>query len=42
MGGARDTFGGRGEVPAGFWYGNIREIDLVVDRRVILKRIFKE
>ena len=37
MGGARDNFGGRGEVLKEFWYGNIREIDIVVDLRIILK-----
>jgi len=26
----------------GFWYGNIREIDLVLDWRIILKWMFKE
>ena len=41
MGGAGDIWE-RVEVPTGFWYGNLREIYLVLDWRIILKWIFKE
>ena len=37
---------GRGEVHAGFWWGNLREGDYLkdpgIDRRIILKWIFKK
>ena len=29
-------------MPTGVWYGNLREIDLVVDWVILLKRICKE
>jgi len=36
----------RGEVRAGFWWGNLRERDQLedqgIDGRIILKRIFKK
>jgi hypothetical protein len=39
-----DTYGGRGEVPTGFWWENGRETDHGShrrNRRIILKYIFK-
>jgi hypothetical protein len=46
MGGACGTYGGRGEVLTGFWWGDLREGDHLenpgVEGRIILKRIFKK
>jgi len=46
VGGECDTYGGRGEVYTGFWWGNLREIDHFkdpdVDRRIILRWIFRK
>jgi len=46
MGGACGTYGGRGEVYTGFWWGNLREIDHWgdpdVDGGIILRRIFRK
>jgi len=46
MGGACSTYGGRGEVYTGFWWGNLRERDHLedpgVDGRIILKTVFKK
>jgi len=45
MGGACGTFDGREEVHTQFWWEDVREREglegLVVDRRIILKYIFK-
>jgi hypothetical protein len=44
VGRTRSTYGGRGEIHTGFWWGNLREGDHLkdpgVDRRIILKWIF--
>jgi len=44
MGGVRSTYGERGEVCAGFWWGNLRERvhleDPGLDASVILRWIF--
>ena len=46
MGGARSTYGGRGEVHTGFWWGNLRESDNLGDTgiggRIILKWMFRK
>jgi hypothetical protein len=46
MGGACNTYEGRGEVHTGFWWGNLRERDHLedpgVNGRTILKRIFRK
>jgi len=46
MGGACSTYGGRGEVYTGFWWGNLRERDnledLGIDGRIILRWIFRK
>jgi hypothetical protein len=46
MGGACSTYGGKGEVCTGFWWGNLRERyrwgDRGVDGRIILGWIFKK
>jgi hypothetical protein len=46
MGGAYSTYGGRGEVHAGFWCGNLRERDCLedpsLDGRIILKWILRK
>jgi hypothetical protein len=46
MGGACSTYGGRGEVYTGFWWGNLRERDdledLGIDGRIIFKWIFRK
>ena len=44
MGGACSTYGGRGEVYTGLWYGTLRKRDQLedpgVDGRIILRWIF--
>jgi len=46
MRGACSTYGGRGEVYTGFWWGNLRERDHLVesdvDERIILSWIFRK
>ena len=46
MGWACNTYGGRGEVYPGFWWGNMRERDHLegvgVDGRIILRWIFRK
>jgi hypothetical protein len=46
MGGARSTYGGRGEVHAGFWWKNLRESDHLedagIDGMIILKWMFRK
>jgi len=46
MGGSRSTYGGRGEVYTGFWWGNLKERDLLkdpgVDGRIILRWTFRK
>jgi hypothetical protein len=46
MGGTRSTYGGRGEVYAGFWWGNLRGRnhleDRGVDGRIILRWIIRK
>jgi len=46
MDGACSTFGARGEAYAGFWWGNLREIDNLeypdVDGRIIIRWIFRK
>jgi len=46
MGGACSTYGGRGEVYARLWWGNLRERghleDPGADGRIILKRLFRK
>ena len=46
MGGEGSTYGGRGEVHTGFWWGNLRERhhleDPDVDGRIILRWIFRK
>jgi hypothetical protein len=46
MGGACSTYGGRGEVHTGFWWGSLKERvyleDPEVDDRIILKCVFKK
>jgi hypothetical protein len=46
MSGACSTYGGGGEVYAGFWWGNLRERDhledLGVDGRIILRWVFRK
>jgi len=46
MGGACSTYGGRGEVYTGFWWGNLRERDHLgdpgIDGRIILRWNRKE
>jgi hypothetical protein len=46
MVGTCSTYGGRGEVYTGFWWGNLRERhhleDPGVDGRIILRRIFRK
>jgi hypothetical protein len=46
MGGACSTYGGKREAHTGFWWGDLREgdhlIDPGVDGRIILKWIFKK
>ena len=46
MGGACRTYGGRGGVYVGFWWGNLRERDHLkdpgVDGRIILRWMFIE
>ena len=45
MGGACSTYGGKGEVYTGFWWGNLTERDNSedpgVDGRIILRFIFR-
>ena len=46
MGGTSSTYGGPGELCAGFWWGNLRERDHLkdsgVDGRMILISIFRK
>ena len=46
MGGACRTYGGRGEVHTGFWWGNLREGDQLGDPglggKIVLSWIFKK
>jgi hypothetical protein len=46
MGGACSTYGGKGEVCTGFWWGDLRERDRRgdpdLDGRIILGWIFKK
>jgi hypothetical protein len=46
MGGECSTYGGKGEVHTGFWWGDLREVDHLgdagVDGRIILKSVFKK
>ena len=46
MGGACSTYGGKGEVLTGFWWGNVRETDDLddqgADREIILKWFFRK
>ena len=46
MGGACSTYGGRGEVYTGFWWGNLRERDHLedpdVDGRILLRWVFRK
>ena len=46
MGGACSTYGGRREVHAGFWWGNLKERehfeDTGVDERIILRWILRK
>jgi len=46
MGGACSTYGGRGEVYTGFWWGKPRDRDhledIGVDGRIILKGVLKK
>jgi hypothetical protein len=46
MGGTCSTYGGRGEVRTGFWWGNVRERDHLedrgVNRRIILRWILRK
>jgi hypothetical protein len=46
MDGACSTYGGRGEVYTGFWWGNLREREHLedpgVDGRIILRGIFRK
>jgi len=46
MDGECSTYGGRGEVYTGFWWGNLRERDYLedpgIDGRIILRWIFRK
>ena len=46
MGGACSTYGGKAEVYAGFWWGNLRERDHFedpgVNERIILRWVFRK